>query len=224
MKKGLFTFLLTCILAVMSLSAQVENPATWTFSRTDLGKGEYELTMKAILEPGWKVYSMFTPEGGPLATTLTLNEEGKGVEFIGKAVENEPQKHFDELFGVDVWYFESEYIIRQKVKVTDPALAVVKGTLEYQVCQNGQCILFDTDFDIPLGGQQQNVNEKTATEQIQTMPGESSKDESLWTFFWLAFIAGLAAVVMPCVFPMIPMTVSFFMHGDANKAKAKVKA
>ena len=210
MKKGLFTFLLTCILAVMSLSAQVENPATWTFSRTDLGKGE--------------VYSMFTPEGGPLATTLTLNEEGKGVEFIGKAVENEPQKHFDELFGVDVWYFESEYIIRQKVKVTDPALAVVKGTLEYQVCQNGQCILFDTDFDIPLGGQQQNVNEKTATEQIQTMPGESSKDESLWTFFWLAFIAGLAAVVMPCVFPMIPMTVSFFMHGDANKAKAKVKA
>lgn len=52
MKKGLFTFLLTCILAVMSLSAQVENPATWTFSRTDLGKGEYELTMKAILEPG----------------------------------------------------------------------------------------------------------------------------------------------------------------------------
>ncbi|EHP50768.1 protein-disulfide reductase DsbD family protein [Odoribacter laneus] len=224
MKKGLFTFLLTCILAVMSLSAQVENPAKWTFSRTDLGKGEYELTMKAILEPGWKVYSMFTPEGGPLATTLTLNEEGKGVEFIGKAVENEPQKHFDELFGVDVWYFESEYIIRQKVKVTDPALAVVKGTLEYQVCQNGQCILFDTDFDIPLGGQQQNVNEKTATEQIQTMPGESSKDESLWTFFWLAFIAGLAAVVMPCVFPMIPMTVSFFMHGDANKAKAKVKA
>ena len=65
-----------------------------------------------------------------MATTLTLNEEGKGVEFIGKAVENEPQKHFDELFGVDVWYFESEYIIGQKVKVTDPALAVVKGTLE----------------------------------------------------------------------------------------------
>lgn len=91
MKKGLFTFLLTCILAVMSLSAQVENPATWTFSRTDLGKGEYELTMKAILEPGWKVYSMFTPEGGPLATTLTLNEEGKGLNLSGKLSKMNPR-------------------------------------------------------------------------------------------------------------------------------------
>ncbi|WP_298613281.1 cytochrome c biogenesis protein CcdA [uncultured Odoribacter sp.] len=224
MKKGLFTFLLTCILGVMALSAQVENPATWTFTQKDLGNGEYELTMQAILEPGWKVYSMFTPEGGPLATTLTLNEEGKGVEFIGKAVENEPQKHFDELFDVDVWYFESEYIIKQKIKVTDPVLAAVKGTLEYQVCQQGQCIMFDTDFEIPLSGHQQDVSRETVTEQIQPATGDHKGDESLWTFFWLAFIAGLAAVVMPCVFPMIPMTVSFFMHGDANKAKAKAKA
>ncbi len=205
---------------VFSLAAQVENPAKWTFSQKNLGNDEYELVLKAELDPGWTVYSMYTPEGGPMATTVTLNQAGKGIELLGKAEENEPHKKYDDLFGVDVWYFSGEFVIRQKVKVTDAAIASVKGTVEYQVCQEGQCVMFDEDFDIPLErGQVTEVKEG----EVSATP-ERQKDESLWLFFWVAFAGGLAAVVMPCVFPMIPMTVSFFMHGDANKAKAKAKA
>lgn len=205
---------------VFSLVAQVENPAKWTFSQKNLGNDEYELVFKAELDPGWTVYSMYTPEGGPMATTVTLNQAGKGIELLGKAEENEPHKKYDDLFGVDVWYFSGEFVIRQKVKVTDVAIASVKGTVEYQVCQEGQCVMFDEDFDIPLErGQVAEVKEG----EVSATP-ERQKDESLWLFFWVAFAGGLAAVVMPCVFPMIPMTVSFFMHGDANKAKAKAKA
>lgn len=221
MKKRLFAFLFFFTGCLFALNAQVENPARWTFSQKNLGNSEYELILKAELAPGWTVYSMYTPEGGPMATTVTLTEAGKGVELIGKAEENEPHKKYDDIFGVDVWYFSGEFVIRQKVKVTDASVASVKGNIEYQVCQEGQCVMFDEDFEIPLDRQQQVAENGKA--ETHASP-EKQKDESLWIFFWIAFVGGLAAVVMPCVFPMIPMTVSFFMHGDTNKAKAKAKA
>lgn len=220
MKKGLFVSLLTLIIGVFSVSAQVENPTKWSFSQKSLGNNEYELTLKAEIGAGWHIYSMYTPDGGPMATVLTLKENGKGLELVGKATENEPKKAHDDVFGVEVWSFENEYIIKQKVKVTDPALAAIEGTLEYQVCQEGQCVMFDEEFSVKIA----EVAAAKASEQVSAADSGEQKDESLWLFFWGAFAAGLAAVVMPCVFPMIPMTVSFFMHGDDNKAKAKAKA
>ncbi len=223
MKKTFFTSLFVFILGILALRAQVEDPAKWTFSAQGLGNNQYELIFKATLDPGWTVYSMYTPEGGPLATTLTLEGVGQGIDVEGKAVENEPHKKYDDIFGVDVWYFSGEYVIRQKIKVTDEAVKSVKGVLEYQVCQEGQCVMFDKDFELELrpASVATAVSAESVTQETDT---EKTKDNSLWMFFWLAFIGGLAAVVMPCVFPMIPMTVSFFMHGDVNKAKAKAKA
>lgn len=221
MKKGLLAFLLTFIVGVFSVFAQVENPTKWSYSQKSLGNNEYELVFKAQIEPGWHIYSMYTPAGGPMATTMALEEAGKGLELLGQATENEPKKEHDDVFGVDVWSFDNEYVITQKVKVTDQAVASIKGTLEFQVCREGQCVMFDESFDIKIGEQvaaKENVQEAAAADK------EAEKDGSLWLFFWGAFVAGLAAVVMPCVFPMIPMTVSFFMHGDSNKAKAKAKA
>lgn len=219
MKKGLFAFWLVFLAGIFSASAQVENPTRWSYSQKSLGNQEYELTFKAAIEPGWHVYSMYTPEGGPMATVLSFEENGKGVELLGKATENKPKKERDAVFKVDVLSFENEYVITQKIKVTDPALATVTGTIEYQACREGQCVMFDEAFTV-------KVKEGAAKETVKVAPAakEAQKDDSLWGFFWIAFVAGLAAVVMPCVFPMIPMTVSFFMHGDANKAKAKAKA
>ena len=217
MKKGLFAFLFFFIGCVFSLTAQVENPAKWTFSQKNLGNNEYELVFKAELDPGWTVYSMYTPEGGPMATTVTLNQSGKGMEVIGKAEENEPHKKYDDIFGVDVWYFSGEFVIRQRVKVTDAALASVQGTIEYQVCQEGQCVMFDEDFDIPLDRQQMTEGKEGG----DAVAPERQKDESLWIFFWIAFVGGLAAVVMPCVFPMIPMTVSFFYARGRQQSESQ---
>ena len=95
MKKGLFAFLLTFIVGIFTVSAQVENPAKWSFSQKSLGNNEYELVFKATIEPSWHVYSMYTPEGGPMATTLSIENAGKGIELIGKATENEPVKAQD---------------------------------------------------------------------------------------------------------------------------------
>ena len=64
MKKGLFAFLLTFMLGIFTVSAQVENPAQWSYSQKSLGNNEYELVFKAALEPGWHIYSMYKPEKG----------------------------------------------------------------------------------------------------------------------------------------------------------------
>lgn len=214
MRKGLLALLTTMLVGISTLFAQVENPASWSFSQKSLGNNEYELTFKATVQPSWHVYSMYTPAGGPMATTLTIDAVGKGIELVGKATENAPKKEHDAIFGVEVWSFENEYVITQKVKITDPAVAAIQGSVEYQACREGQCVMFDEAFNI-------KIKEQAVVKEAKN---NETKDESLWIFFWGAFIAGLAAVVMPCVFPMIPMTVSFFMHGDANKAKAKAKA
>lgn len=224
MKKRLFAFLITLILGVSAIFAQVENPSSWSFSQKSIGDNEYEIVLKATLQEGWTIYSMYTPEGGPLATTMTFSENSKGIEILGKAIENEPKKKHDDIFGVDVWYFEHEYIVTQKIKVTDPALASIKGVIEFQVCQEGQCVMFDQDFDIKLGNAVVVQATAEAKPETGTNNTDSTKDDSLFIFFLLAMGAGFAAVIMPCVFPMIPMTVSFFMHSDSNKAKAKAKA
>ena len=150
--------------------------------------------------------------------SITINEAGQGVELIGEATESEPKKQFNDIFKVDEWYFENSCVFTQKVKVTDASLTAITGTIEYQACQES-CVQLSKDFSFKI-----EQGKTAAAGETTTSSEESQKDDSLWAFFWIAFVGGLAAVVMPCVFPMIPMTVSFFMHGDTNKAKARAKA
>ncbi|MCC8173879.1 MAG: thioredoxin family protein [Odoribacter sp.] len=216
MKRKLFLFLFTCVIGLLGAQAQLANPTNWSFSHKSLGDNEYELIFKATISPTWSIYSMYTPEGGPLRTSLVIEGVDEKISLLGEAEENEPHKKFDDIFKTDVWYFTGQYEIKQKIKVKDDALTSVVGTLEYQVCREGECVLFDTDFDIKLDDRAIVVAaDDTTTEQV--------KDENLWWFFLLGVGYGLLAIIMPCVLPMIPMTVSFFMHSDSNKAKAKSK-
>lgn len=249
MKKLLFALVVS--LFCLAVNAQ---EATWKGSAKLLDNGNYKLEFKCTVPAGWHVYSMYTPDGGPMQTSFSFN---KGVEAAGKAVEKpEPHKQFDEIFEVDVWSYEGEFTITQEVKVADDAKAVA-GSIDYQLCQDGgMCIMNSYDFSFPVEKsakvaatpkkvEEKKVEEKKVEEATPAVeekkevvnepatvavveekaeePAEE-KEDSLWVFFWLAFFGGLAAVIMPCVFPMIPMTVSFFMHSDADKKKAKMKA
>ena len=219
MKKRLLTLIFTLFVGAFSAFAQISDPTSWTFSREKTGDNEYTLTFKATIQPGWTVYSINTPEGGPMPTSITIEEIGKGVELVGKPEESEPHKKHDDVFGVDVLYFTDTYTVKQKIKVTDSGITSVNGSVEFQACQEGACVPGTKDFTIKLEDKDAKATVAAATEEKS-----AEEDDSLWIFFWVAFGSGLLAVVMPCVFPMIPMTVSFFMHGDANKAKAKAKA
>jgi thiol:disulfide interchange protein DsbD len=206
-------------LGVLPGFAQIINPTRWSSSIEKRGDDLYALTLKATIQPGWVIYSMFTPEGGPLKAELTIAEAATGqVELPGAPVEKEPGRKFDDIFKVEVLYFAGEYEVTREVRVIDPGLSAIHAAISFQACEE-QCVNLTEEFEFkitPAGN-----DGKTMTGGETTTGGG---DDNLWLFFWLAFGSGLLAVIMPCVFPMIPMTVSFFMHGDASRARARSKA
>ena len=247
MKKLLFVLVL-CLVSVFVNAQQ----ATWKSSVTPQQDGTYKVEFKCSVPSTWHVYSMYTPDGGPMATSITYN---KGIEAVDKAVEApDPHKAFDEIFEVDVWSYEEDFTITQTVKFTDETSSVIAGYIDYQLCKDGgACIMGSYDFSLPVKRDKKKAAAKGEEKKEQTVvevneqpeveaeeqavvaveaveakneivEATEEKEDSLLLFFWLAFVGGLAAVIMPCVFPMIPMTVSFFMHSDADKKKAKLKA
>jgi len=215
MKKFLIALVLG-LLSVFSTNAQMQNPVSWKFTVNKITESESELVLTANISPEWHIYSQFTPEGGPMAMFLNF-EESENYELVGKAIEApKPHKEFDNIFGIDVLFYEDAVIITQKIKVKTKNTFSVVGTVEYQACVKGSCLFFDPEFSFKIKGED--------VKKVDLPVKEENTDDSLWMFFWMAFIGGLAAVIMPCVFPMIPMTVSFFMHSDSNKAAAKAKA
>jgi thiol:disulfide interchange protein DsbD len=237
--KKLFIALVIGLLSVFSANAQMSNPVSWTFSVNKISASESELVLTAFIESDWHIYSQYTPDGGPMATFIDL-QKSNNYELIGKAVEfPKADRVFDKVFGVDVLYHENKVDIKQRIRIKSNKDFQVIGTVEFQACQEGKCVMFDPAFKFNVKGNPNYVADKSATTKkevkreskkvvdVKDAPAnedEEEEDSSLWMFFAMAFIGGLAAVVMPCVFPMIPMTVSFFMHSDANKSKAKAKA
>ncbi len=122
---------------------------------------------------------------------------------------------------MDLEFFSNEAIFIQKIKVLTIQSFSIKGSIEYQSCNNETCTLDDFDFGFDIVGKDAAQIKATVT------PGTRTKDapqHGLWWFLIFSFVAGLAAILTPCVFPMIPMTVSFFMNSGKSKLQAKIQA
>lgn len=138
MKKFCFTSLLLLV-AVMCF-AQEENPVKWSFTAKKIADKTYEVYLSAKLENGWHIYSQSTPEGGPVATSVTysknllLSIEG-GVKEIGKL-----EKHFEKLFGVEVLQFSNKVDFVQTVKLKSNAKTTLLGSVEFMVCNDEMCM------------------------------------------------------------------------------------
>lgn len=230
-----FTFLLHA-----TAFAQIISPPKWDiqFEKKDLKVGdETKIIFKADIPKDWYIYSNdFDPDLGPMLTELNV-DKSSGIEFIGELKAINPKSKYDEIWEGEVTYFEVSGAFEQKVRITKREVSLV-GNLGYQMCTDvtGQCIPFEEDIDISLtagsnGGLEavgaedglplaDDINEETQADQdkIQEQSGERSfinldddEDQSgLLGFMFVAFLAGLAALLTPCVFPMIPMTVTFF--------------
>jgi hypothetical protein len=136
--KKLFTALCLFILPLLA-SAQEDNPVKWAFSAKKLDAQTYELTAKATIEKGWHLYSQFTGEG-PVPTSFNfaknplLTLDGK-VKEVGKM-----KTEFDPNFKSDMKFYESTVSFTQKIKVKGKANAQAKGTVEFMVCDDHQCL------------------------------------------------------------------------------------
>ena len=138
LKKISFIFLFLAICFVSK--AQIENPVEWEFDSKKVSGTTYEIHITAKLDRGWHIYSQFTPDGGPIATTITFNKNPL-ITLTGKAKEvgKLEQKH-EPLFGVDVKQFSGKVAFIQTVTVKGNAKTAISGAVEFMVCDDERCL------------------------------------------------------------------------------------
>lgn len=208
--KRIISSLILVIATVVLSFGQIVNPVSWTFKKVNQSDNLYELQFKATIEEDWHLYSNKLAEGGPIATSINFDSI-EGFELVGELrTATDPIKVFDNTFNMDLAYFGKEATFIQKVKLTSPDVAI-KGYVEYMSCNDETCTPPTTEeFSFQLKGDSTVLNDvSTATEK---------EERNYWSIFFLAFLGGFAALFTPCVFPMIPMTVSFFTKQSKTKA------
>lgn len=211
-KNRLFIIVQVLMLLVISnAKAQIEQPVTWTFTSTIISKQEVEIVCKANFQKPWHIYSSDMGKGGPVSTALVItNEQGiatiGGFEASRKAIES-----YDSSFMMKIRNFDSSVDFKQRVSISSPKTTIA-GYVEFMACNDTKClppqqVNFSLDID---ASKAKPVNEISKTENSQTQ-----SNIGLLLIFIGGFLGGLLALLTPCVFPMIPMTVSFFIkRGD----------
>ncbi len=240
MKKIFVVIFLLCSWAYNS-SAQIENPVKWNFSYKQISDSLYELQFHATIDEHWHLYSEKKMESGPIATSLNFTES-QFVEIIGAfQPKSKPIKVFDKNFNMNVEYFGKQVTFIQMIKLLSPGKTFIEGFVEFMCCDDETCLPpTEAPFSIKI------ESASAETKAVETLPvvveekieiqdrlpifNEINAEEisreteqapkGMLLFLLLAFLAGLAAIITPCVFPMIPMTVSFFMRGTQGKSGA----
>jgi len=226
--------LLLLLVSFVTVQAQVANPAKWQTKIEKKSDTEYTITWDGIIAEGWHMYSQYTPEGGPLPTEFLYNNQEGNYELVGKAKESETKTTFNDVFGVDETYYVGPVKLVQDIKLTNAATENIQVELAYQVCEEmciSQSNLFVYDLKTLTAKEVKNFEElnitsvdtksteDTANNAVATDANSKQEKKGLFTIFFLAFLSGFAALLTPCVFPMIPMTVSFFTKQSKTRAK-----
>ncbi|WP_433780523.1 cytochrome c biogenesis protein CcdA [Flavobacterium anhuiense] len=239
-------FLLFFFFALAS-NAQILEPVKWT-SKMEKKGDKVILIFDGTIEKDWHMYSQFTPDGGPLALEISFKNQKGNYELIGKAKEGKTRTAFNDVFGVDETFFEGKAHIEQEIKIINPNLKTVDVDFDFQVCKE-VCINSSKKFsiavpssfkmdEVPVVSEAKLDETKVVGLAVDTVKKEEAvhpkvektaevKEEipapapsrSLWSIFFIAFLSGFAALLTPCVFPMIPMTVSFFTKQSKSRAK-----
>lgn len=244
-KALILTFIINLFVGFSAFS-QLQEPVKWTFKANRVNDTIAELQFTAKIDATWHLYSQKLPPDGPLPTVFKFDKT-EGFQLIGKVIEPKPLEEFDEMFEMKVNYFALQAIFVQKVKIQSNKPVKISGEIEYQACDNKSCISDTRVFSFELAGSKTYAAKPaeiiTDTVRVQTPDTvatvlsdstsatavvEDSKPledgaTPLWLFFIIAFGAGLIAILTPCVFPMIPMTVSYFMKSGSNgKVQASI--
>ncbi len=252
--RKLFILGLIGLMGIMGVaSAQQLDPVKWKYTVKETSATEAELIFTAQLDKGWHLYSQYTSPDGPLAIVFTFEESGD-YKRVGKVMEPKPHEEMDDIFKCIVKSFSGKVVFRQKVKRLSDKGFTVKGTVSYQLCNDGSCIApEDHDFSFKVPGAKpeeaaaaepvEETEEQSADSVMAAEEGNNPQDsqdiasaeseqenepeekhQNLLVVFLLAIGGGILTMFTPCVFPMIPMTVNFFVRGAENKRKGRRQA
>ena len=217
-----------------------QNPVTFQTEVNKISENKFELITNAYIEKGWRLYSQNLQKGGAIPTAF-IYEKISSIELIDKTIESESITKFDPIFNIDQTYFEDEATFVQKVE-TNNIISTYNVKVEYQACDDVVCIFREADLVFKFDGsklkiQNQdltsfiieennplllNLKDKQLLESINDS-SDSFSSNSYLNLLILGFIGGLLALLTPCVFPMIPLTVSFFTNNE-SKSNSKFNA
>jgi thiol:disulfide interchange protein DsbD len=225
------TFSALLLISIAIVNAQVLEPVSWTFKSEKTAEKSYDIIMTAAIDDTWHLYAMDLPEGGPVATSFTFEPSG-AYTLDGKPVAvNKPEVKFDNSFGMDIGMHSGTTEFRQKITVKEFPVTV-SGFVTFMSCDDSQCLPpRDVEFSVVLGGDAASSVDSATGSLASASDGGSVTDapagksgRGFLKFFLLSMLAGLAGILTPCVFPMIPMTVAFFSQGGGSKGSAIGKA
>ena len=216
--------LLSLLIFSISTFSQIHDPVKWSTSVENISDSEYDLIIQATIDSGWHLYSQKVPDNGPIATTFVF-EKNENYELVGNTSEEKGHTTFDSVFEMKIKYFENKAVFKQRIKTLSKNASVIIGEVEFMVCDDTSCLpptFIDLNFQISDNKPAAIDFDKKAAEEttkvIESKKKDKSSNKSLLTIFIIAFFSGFAALLTPCVFPMIPMTVSFFTKQSKSKA------
>ena len=200
-------------------SAQIFEPVKWDFSQKQISENTIELTFKATIDDGWYVYSQDAGDG-PVSTEFTFINNGENYAISNDWVqEGVPIEEFDPNFDAVLKYFKKEALFTLDIHVMSTDDFVLKGDVYFMTCDSTQCLPPEAlEFSFEIDG----IDESLISSSNDSSNQNDKK--SMWALFFIAFLSGFAALLTPCVFPMIPMTVSFFTKQSKTKARGIVNA
>ncbi|SDE35454.1 thiol:disulfide interchange protein DsbD [Pricia antarctica] len=237
MKKIIFCAIL---LHLGALRSQTIDPVQWNSSIIKISDTDYNLIIEGTIDKNWHLYSQFTDEGGSLPTEFDFLDDEGNYETVGKVQESKTETAYNDTFEVKETFFTDQAKFTQHIKLVNPEFTKIEVLMHYQVC-NDVCISKEKKFAFSLGGS--SVAQETAkiddksimlAEKLRlnlknkslllSSNGAQVKEVSMLRIFILGFLGGLVALFTPCVFPMIPLTVSFFTKHSSNKKKGITNA
>ena len=239
------TFIFIFLTYSLGIFSQIEDPLKWATFVEKTSETEFVLVSTATIDDGWHLYAQNVPQDGPIATSFTFENAKNDYSLKGNTTEQEGITIDDPVFEMNIKFFENTAVFKQKIQ-TKSDLNFIKGVVEFMVCDDTKCLPpteIELVFNLKEGiiSKQSNssllIDDKVTNALLYgldvadlKLSDIKCKDEvrsdstkiqkggnSLWNIFGLGFLGGLLALLTPCVFPMIPLTVSFFTKKNGQK-------
>lgn len=227
--------LLTAVFFLFNLQAQDSTVVQWQASGKKLAAGEYQLTLTGTIKAGWHVYAK---------PNATAGLEGIGISFADSAIQKNGEKQLtggfknidDKIFGTQTEVATGSLVIIQNINIAGQVPAQLKAMLLYNTANTESFIPEEKKIDIAMeGGVDMSAGNRILVPTIDLknpvndcggtgISVEESVTGGIFTIFLLGFLGGLVALITPCVFPMIPLTVSFFTKKAISKRQGVFNA
>lgn len=215
--------------------SQILEPVKWESEIEKISDTEYNLIFKANIDKGWYIYSQnkIDPDGFAPITYFEFKNQDNNYNLVGNTSEPSVAPVYDKIFEEDVVKFKDEALFEQKITLLNAEFNQIEVFVEYQTCDNEKCIPGDFTFNLSLDGSTIEKKEVTIDERSKRLSDalnlnvtgwekyekQTVEDKSYFGIFMLGFLGGLIALLTPCVFPMIPLTVSFFTKSSGDNRK-----